>query len=119
MIVIRSIGFSPDKGVPIDEEDNRRSEEACCVLSRQVVGNLLKEDADELEEGEEEDMGDDQEKEEDQTFLHGSLPRVAMATVTAGLRCPPETPPLTRTPSITPSPHLGESQCCYFIKSYP
>ena len=60
-------------------------------------------------------MGDDQEKEEDQTFLHGSLPRVAMATVTAGLRCPPDTPPLTRTPSITPSPHLWESQCCYFI----
>ena len=83
------------------------------------MGNLLKEDGDEQEEGEEEDMDDDQEEEEeeeeDQTFLHGSLPRVAMATVTAGLRCPPETPPLTRTPSITPSPHLGESQCCYFI----
>ena len=67
-----------------------------------------------MEEG---DMDDDQEEEEeeDHTFLHGSLPRVAMATVTAGLRCPPDTPPLTKTPSITPSPHLGESQCCYFI----
>ena len=58
---------------------------------------------------------EEEEEEEEHTFLHGSLPRVAMATVTAGLRCPPETPPLTRTPSITPSPHLGESQCCYFI----
>ena len=40
------------------------------------------------------------------TFLQGNLPRVAIATVTAGLRCPPETPPLTSTPSITPKPHL-------------
>ena len=62
---------------------------------------------------------EEEEEEEEHTFLHGSLPRVAMATVTAGLRCPPETPPLTRTPSITPSPHLRESRCCYFIESYP
>ena len=41
------------------------------------------------------------------TFLHGNFPRVAIATVTAGLRCPPETPPLTSTPSITPRPHLA------------
>ena len=53
-------------------------------------------------------MDDDQEEEEEQehTFLHGSLPRVAMATVTAGLRCPPETPPLTRIPRRTPRPQL-------------
>ena len=30
-----------------------------------------------------------------------------MATVTAGLRWPPDTPPLTRIPSTTPIPHLA------------
>ena len=68
-----------------------------------------------MDDGQEEEEGEGEEEEEEHTFLHGSLPRVAMATVTAGLRCPPDTPPLTRTPSITPSPHLWELQCCYFI----
>ena len=41
-----------------------------------------------------------------QTFRQGNFPIVARATETAGLRCPPETPPLTRIPKRTPSPHL-------------
>ena len=48
------------------------------------------------------------------TFLHGNFPRVAIATVTAGLRCPPDTPPLTSTPSITPRPHLA-IYCLVFV----
>ena len=46
----------------------------------------------------------------DTTFHHGNLPTVATATVTAGLICPPDTPPLTTMPSITPIPHLGRTR---------
>ena len=41
------------------------------------------------------------------TFHQGNFPTVATATVTAGLIWPPDTPPLTTMPSITPILHLG------------
>ena len=40
------------------------------------------------------------------TFHQGNLPMLATARDTAGLRCPPDTPPDTSMPSITPTPHL-------------
>ena len=39
----------------------------------------------------------------------------ATATETAGLRCPPETPPLTSMPSRTPRPHLGPGDSQTFV----
>ena len=40
------------------------------------------------------------------TFHQGNLPMLATARDTAGLRCPPETPPDTSMPSSAPRPQL-------------
>ena len=40
------------------------------------------------------------------TFHQGNLPMLATARDTAGLRCPPDTPPDTSMPSSAPRPQL-------------
>ena len=57
-----------------------------------------------------------------QTLGQGNCPVVARATDTAGLRCPPDTPPLTITPSNTPTPHLNKGSrylCLLLVTNSP
>ena len=101
----------PDKGVPVDKEDNSRGNEAGGVLGGKVVRDLAK---DRRVRRIQMSVRLKVQKVRENTFLHGNFPRVAIATVTAGLRCPPDTPPLTSTPSITPRPHLA-IYCFVFV----
>ena len=59
------------------------------------------------------------------TFHQGNLPMLATARDTAGLRCPPETPPDTSMPSSAPRPQLQGTRdseplvWCWCADSYP
>ena len=84
----------PDQSIPVDKKDKTGGRKRSKVLSCQVVRNLRI------------ITNNWMSRTIKPTFHQGNFPIVATATVTAGLRWPPDTPPLTTIPSVTPIPQL-------------
>ena len=96
---VAAVMFVPDQRIPVDTKHRGGAQEGTQVLAGKIVGHFS---PGKLSHTEYEIFPSKTKPRED--YYH-----LAMATVIAGLRCPPETPPLTMTPIMTPTAHLQRS----------